>query len=255
MMVRFPDGLVGERFYHKNVPEYFPDWIENVRVKKEDGYVNHLVCNNAATLVYIANQACLTPHVWLSRKDKLDYPDQMIFDLDPPDDDFEPAREAAKLLRGLLEDELELPTFVKTTGSRGVHLLVPLDRNSDFDTVREFASDVSKLLAKRYPDELTTELRLDKRAGRLFLDYLRNSYGQTAVAPYSLRARKGAPVATPLNWEEIDDRELHSKRYNIGNIFQRLEETGDPWSGMGRRQHSLHNAREILDEMKKEDGQ
>jgi bifunctional non-homologous end joining protein LigD len=178
------------------VPEHFPDWIDRVKVEKEGGELQQVVCGEAATLAYLANQACITPHVWLSRADRPDHPDQLIFDLDPADDDFEEARVAALWLRSLLE-ELELPSFAKTTGGKGLHLTVPLDRRADFDTVRGFARDVAEELARRHPDRLTTEQRKDKRKGRLYLDAMRNAYAQTAVPPYAVRARPGATVAAP----------------------------------------------------------
>src|SRR5919204_2949083 len=181
-MERFPDGIAGQRIVQKDVPDYFPDWIERVEVEKEHGRLHHVLCEQAATLVYLANQACITPHVWLSRVDRPDRPDQLIFDLDPAGDEFEEARRAALWLRSLLE-ELELPSFAKTTGGKGIHLTVPLDRWADFDTVRAFAREVAEELAGRHPDRLTIEQRKDK----LYLDTMRNAYAQTAVPPYAVR--------------------------------------------------------------------
>jgi bifunctional non-homologous end joining protein LigD len=194
-MERYPDGIAGQRIFQKDVPDYFPHWIDRVKVHKEGGTLQQVVCEDAATLAYLANQACITPPVFLSRTDR---PDQLIFDLDPADDDFEEARVAALWLRSLLE-ELELPAFAKTTGGKGIHLTVPLDRRADFDTVRGFARDAAEELARRHPDRLTTEQRKDKRKGRLYLDVMRNAYAQTAVPPYAVRARPGATVAAPLD--------------------------------------------------------
>jgi bifunctional non-homologous end joining protein LigD len=197
-MERYPDGIGGQRILQKDVPDHFPDWIHRVKVEKEGGELSQVVCEDAATLAYLANQACITPHAWLSRVDRPDHPDQLIFDLDPAGDDFEEARVAALWLRSLLE-ELELPSFAKTTGGKGIHVTVPLDGRADFDTVRGFARDAAEELARRHPDRLTTEQRKDKRKGRLYLDAMRNAYAQTAVPPYAVRARPGATVATPLD--------------------------------------------------------
>jgi bifunctional non-homologous end joining protein LigD len=251
-MKRFPDGIEGESFFQKEIGDYFPDWIERATVKKEGGKVTHVVCNNAATLVYLANQACIEPHVWLSTKDRPNHPDQLIIDLDPSGDDFAAVRFGARALKALFE-ELGLRPFLKTTGSRGAHVLAPLDRSADFDTVRRFAQDVARLLAQRHPDKLTIETRKAKRRGRLLLDTARNAYAQTAIAPYSVRAKPGAPVAAPLDWDELGDGNLDAQRYNIKNIFRRLGKKSDPWKGLSRLGRSLNAARSRLDEMLKEE--
>lgn len=248
-MHRFPDGIEKEGFFQQEIGDYYPDWMERVTLKKEGGSITHVLCQNTATLVYLANQACITPHIWLSRKDRLEYPDQIIFDLDPPGNDFAPVREAALLLRTFLKD-LGLATFVKTTGSRGLHVLVPLDRSADFSAVHNFAHNAVNVLAQHESAKLTGEQRKEKRDGRIFLDYMRNSYGQTAVAPYAVRAKPGAPVATPLYWDELSDRKLQSQSYTIKNVSQRLAETGDPWNGLWRKPHSLDSAIRKLQSMK-----
>jgi len=249
-MQRFPDGIDGGGFYEKEAPEYFPDWIRRVSIPVEEKGESQrqITCDTAATLVYLADQACLTPHVWLSRVDELHHPDKLIFDLDPPDDDFEIVRFAARATREILQ-QLNLISFVMTTGSRGVHVVVPLDRGADFDAVRTFAHDVARLLAGRHPERITVETRKDQRGDRLFVDYLRNSYGQNSVAPYALRARPGAPVATPLGWEELDDRQLDSQTYAIDNIFRRLGQKEDPWMGFMRHARSLDEPRGQLDDL------
>jgi len=246
-MQRFPDGIDGEGFYQKEAPDYFPDWIDrvSVMVKEEGTSQPQIVCQNAATLVYLADQACITPHIWLSRKDKLHHPDKLIFDLDPPDGEFEAVRFAARALHQLLE-EIDLPCYVMTTGSRGLHVVVPLDRGADYDAVRSFARNLSQVLAQREPDHLTAEVRKAKRGDRLFLDYLRNSYAQTGVAPYAVRAKPGAPVATPLEWDELGDSNLNSRTYTLANIFRRLGQKDDPWRGMMRHAVSLDKAQDAL---------
>ena len=249
MLHRYPDGIGGKDFYQKEKPDYFPEWIDTiqVKVKKEGKETQELVhCNSAATLAYVANQASITPHVWLSRRDRIDHPDRMIYDLDPPEDDFTVVREAAKDLKNLF-DELDLKSYLMTTGSKGLHVLVPLDGSADFDRVRKFARQAAGLLAGRRSDAYTVETRKEKRKGRLFLDYLRNSYGQTAVAPYALRAREGAPVATPLDWDELSNRDLDSRRYTYRNIFRRLGNKQDPWKDLSEARNSLGEAEEKLD--------
>jgi len=249
-MQRFPDGIDHDGFYQRQAPGYFPDWITRVSVMvKEDGEEHpQIICDSEATLVYLVDQGLVTPHVWLSRSDELDHPDKLVFDLDPPDADFEPVRVAAGALHDLLED-LELASFLMTTGSRGAHVVVPLDRSADFDTVRAFAKDLATVLANRHPDALTVETRKDDRGDRLFLDYLRNAYGQNTVAPYGVRASPGAPVATPLDWDELGDRDLHARTYTVGNIFRRLGQKEDPWKDYMRHARSLDRPRTRLDDM------
>jgi bifunctional non-homologous end joining protein LigD len=244
-MERYPDGIGGERIFQKDVPGHFPGWIDRVKVHKEGGTLQQVVCEQAATLVYLANQACITPHVFLSRSDRLHHPDQLIFDLDPAGDDFERARRAALALRSLLE-ELALPSFPKTTGGKGIHVTVPLDRRADFDTVRRFARQVAAVLAARQPDRLTTEQHKQRRKGRLYLDVMRNAYAQTAVPPYAVRARPGATVATPLDWSEVEDRSLRPAAFTIGTVPARLEDA-DPWKDLRRRGRSLSRAHRRLD--------
>jgi bifunctional non-homologous end joining protein LigD len=246
-MARHPDGIDGERIFQKNVPDYFPDWVKRIEVPKQNGEVLHAVCDNAATLVYLANQACVEPHIFLSRIDRLEYPDQMVFDLDPPDPPrFEDARRAALRLRRVLEEELELTTFVRTTGGKGLHVHVPLDRGAAFDDVREVARRIAEILAEAHPDEMTTEQRKDKRGDRLFLDIMRNAYAQTVVAPFSVRARPGAHVATPLHWEEVEDAELTPARFTMASVVERLDKVDDPWSGLGRHRYGLGPLRQRL---------
>ncbi|MFJ5263230.1 non-homologous end-joining DNA ligase [Streptomyces sp. NPDC088387] len=250
VMERYPDGYLGRSFYHKDVPGHFPDWIRTVEVAKEGGSLTMVVCDDTATLVYLANQACLTPHPWLSPADDLDRPDRLVFDLDPADveDAFETVRWTARTLRELLT-ELGLRPALMTTGSRGLHLLVPLERGPDFDTVRNFAHAVADVLAGRHDDRLTTEPRKKKRRDRLYLDVQRNAYAQTSVAPYAVRARPHAPVATPLDWAELDDPELGPRSWTLRTLPERLDTHGDPWKGLGRSRRSLARAQERLAEL------
>ncbi|HXV80558.1 MAG TPA: non-homologous end-joining DNA ligase [Candidatus Binatia bacterium] len=235
-MRRFPNGITGKSFYQKEVPDYFPEWIERVEVKKEDGKLVQLVIENAATLVYLANQACITPHVWLSRAVSRDRPDRLIFDLDPSDSDFGPVRDGARELREMLQ-QAGLHPYLMTTGSRGLHVVVPLDESASFDEARKFAQRVAEDLAARDPKHFTVEQRKAKRKGRIFLDTLRNAYAQHGVAPYAVRAKPGAPVATPVDWKELGS--IEPQKYTVKNIFQRLSQKTDPWKGIGRHASSI----------------
>lgn len=244
MMVRHPDGIGRQGVVQKNVPDYFPDWIQRVELPKQDGTVVHVVCADQATLLYLAGQACVTPHRWLARADAPGRPDRLVFDLDPSEgSDFEDVRWAAQRLCGLLEDELGLPVQLMTTGSSGLHVVVPLDRGEPFDDVRDFAGDAADVLAARHPGRLTTEQRKSARAGRVYLDIQRNAYAQTAVAPYAVRALPGAPVAMPLARDELDDPELTARRWTVTTAAERAGRT--PW-GDTPRGRSLRPARRRL---------
>ncbi|MFD5788481.1 non-homologous end-joining DNA ligase [Streptomyces sp. NPDC127037] len=242
MLQRFPDGIGGHGFMQKDVPHYFPDWVHRVELPKEGGTVTYPIADDTATLVYLAGQACITPHRFLSRADRPHHPDRLVFDLDPPGDDFAPVREAALGLHGLLE-ELELPSLVMTTGSRGLHVVVALGRRDDFDDVRAFARAVADALVARQPERFTTEARKKARGDRLYLDVQRNAYAQTAVAPYAVRARPGAPVAAPLAWEDVDDPALDARRWSLRDADALLER--DPWHDPPRPR-SLGRARTLL---------
>jgi bifunctional non-homologous end joining protein LigD len=228
---RYPDGIDEEGFFQKERPDYFPDWIESTRVKKkEGGEVDYVLCQNQATLVYLANQGCITFHTWLGKEKKLNRPDRLIIDLDPPDENKKMICEAARLVHRFLDEELALTNYAKLTGSSGIHVMAALDETLDFEEVRDIAGLIVRILAKRHSDELTTEIRKDKRRGRVFLDIARNAYAQTAVAPYSLRAKEGAPIACPIDWDELKCSNFDPQKYHLKNIFKRTGQKGDPWS-------------------------
>ena len=236
-MRRFPNGIGEAGFFQQEAPDYFPKWIDKITVDKEGGKIVHALCNNAATLVYLANQNTITPHVWLSRVDELRKPDQIIFDLDPAGDDFNSVRKAARYVKEILEEH-GLASFVMTTGSSGVHVRAPIRRGHDFEEVRGFARRLADDLAGRYPKELTTEQRKKNRHGRIYLDIMRNAYAQNAVPPYAVRAREGAPVATPIDWDELGT--VTAQKYTIRNIFRRMSRKEDPWSTMHENASSLN---------------
>ena len=243
-MQRFPDGIDGPEIQQKQAPDYFPDVVARARVpRKRGGSVEHVVIENAETLVYLAGQACITPHVWLSRTDALDNPDQIVFDLDPPRPDLPTLRDGARALRRLLED-VGLRAYVKSTGSRGLHVVAPLDGRAAFDEARAFARDIATRLAEDSPDRFTVEQRKDRRGGRVYVDVGRNGYAQTAVAPYAVRALPGAPVAAPLQWDELG--RFEPRRFTTGNLFRRLARKQDPWADMYEHAGSVAQARDRL---------
>jgi bifunctional non-homologous end joining protein LigD len=242
-MVRFPDGIGGQRFFQKNTPSYFPGWIRRVEVDKEGGVVEHAICDKPATLVYLANQACIEIHGFLSRADKVKVPDQLVFDFDPPDGEhFPDVRRVALWARDLLDGELGLTSFVRTSGGRGLHVHVALNRRAGFDATREFAHQTADVLARRHPDVITTEQRKDKRGTRIYADVMRNAYAQTVVANYGVRGRPGAPVATPLSWQEVDHPGLEPGQFTVATIRGRLTSTVDPWSDFTSSRHGLGEA-------------
>lgn len=251
-MIRFPNGIDDKNFFQKDTPDYFPDWIETKCIKKKDGGETHyVICNKLATLVYLVNQACITPHIWLSRKDKPGKPDRLIFDLDPEHDDFAKVKIAAQKTRELLEYRLGLPTFIMTTGSRGLHIVVPLKRTRGFDVVKDFAQKAAQLLEKENPDLFTTAARKNKREDKIFVDVGRNAFAQTVVAPYAVRPINGAPVATPLQWEELEDKSTSPQSYNIKNLFKKLNKTGDPWKDINQAAVALTSAEKELEKLLK----
>ncbi|UYN89558.1 MAG: DNA ligase D [Anaerolineales bacterium] len=232
-MQRFPDGIRAQGFFHKEAPEYFPKFVSLVEVRTSASAAEtqlQVMINNAATLVYLAQLASFVIHIWTSQAPLLDQPDKIVFDLDPStDDSWDAVVSGARDMRRMLT-EMGLPSFVMATGSRGLHVCVPLVPQHNFDTVLLFAKAVCTTLERRDP-KFTTQIRKDKRKGRIFLDYLRNRYAQTGIAPYSLRAKPGAPLAAPLAWEELEDPSFRADKFNVSNIMQRLSNDGDPWAG------------------------
>lgn len=248
---RFPDGIKDEGFYQKKTPDYFPGWITVMEVKKkEGGTIPQIICNDKATLVFLVNEGTLSFHPWQSKVPDLEKPNKMVFDLDPPKGNFEVVVKGARALHLILEKELGLTSFVMTTGSKGLHIVVPIKTNFNFDIIRTYAEVISAFLAREYPDSFTTEVRKKKREGRLFIDYLRNAYAQTSITPYSLRALEGAPVATPLSWDELDKKGLTSQTYHFGNIFRRLSQTEEsPWKQFNKSRSDLGNRIEKLERL------
>ena len=200
---RFPDGVDEQGFYQKNAADYFPDFIKTVKVKTEEGSNIQIICNTKKSLVYLANQGTVAFHIWLSKKDKLYKPDKVVFDLDPSNNSFEEVKEAAKLLGAYFRKKGKDPQ-VMVTGQSGIHVWYKIRRSQTFDQLREKVKQDATALENQYPKLFTTAVRKNKREGKIFLDYLRNSYAQTAVCPYSLRANEKASIATPISWKQLD---------------------------------------------------
>ncbi len=238
-MKRYPQGIKEEGFFQKNAPQGKPEWVKTIRVEREErDTIDMVLCNDKSTLLWLANLDCITPHIWLSKIDKPDFPDRMIFDLDPPaKKNFKVVVEAALLLKEILEKKYKLKPFVTTTGSKGLHVVVPIKRTRHFDDVRAFAKQIAEQLVEAEPKKYTTESRIAKRRGRLYIDVVRNAKGQTVMAPYAVRPIEGAPIATPLFWKELEDDRLKSTSFNIHNIDKRLKK--NPWAGIDRAAKTL----------------
>jgi len=238
---RYPDGIDGTHFFQKNASDYFPEWIRTVRLEKQDGEVEYIVVQDRPTLVFLADQAALAIHVFLSTVQHPHRPDRFIFDLDPPGDGFSPVRRAALNVREAIE-EAGLHPLVMTTGSKGLHVTTPIHPEESYDDVRAFARRVAERAVAAHPDELTLEQRVDQRRGRVYLDIIRNAYGQTGICPYSVRATSRASVAAPLDWDEVGDGSLRPDKYTVRNLFRRLGQKDDPWSQFRERAESLRRA-------------
>src|SRR5688572_17510754 len=243
MLHRFPQGIGQHGFYQKDIGDSFPDWIDRISVSREKQEpIEQAVINSKAALLYAVNQNTIVFHPWLSTTKDLYKPDKLIFDLDPGESGFKTAVKGALLLRDLLEKKYGLTCFVMTTGSSGLHVTIPIKPEETFDVVRPFALALGDELSAAYSKDFTTEQRIEDRKGRLFVDYMRNSYAQTAVAPYAVRAKSGAPVAAPLFWEELQDKNLKAQQYNIKTMPERLEKTGNPWQDFRKVAKSLKKA-------------
>lgn len=241
-MERYPAGIAKKGFFHKDVSKGFPSWLERVEVPKKDGTVHHPLVSDSRSLLWITNQNCITPHVWTSRAPDLYHPDVCVFDLDPSRDDHpDVLRASAIALRDLLQ-ELGLPSWVKTSGSKGFHIVVPLDRKADMGEVAAFAHDVGAELVRRQPGHLTQEFSKADRGGRILVDTGRNGYSATFAAPYAVRAKGGAPVSAPCTWDELERGEVGPRTFTLKNMDHRLQTAGDLWLEMRKRGRSLRRA-------------
>ena len=245
-MERYHRGIAAPGFFQKDVVKGFPDWLERVEVPKHGGTVHHPIANDTRSLLWLANQNSITIHVWPSRTPNLYNPDICIFDLDPSkEDDLDTLRGAALQVRALLSD-LGLPSWIKTTGSKGFHIAVPLNGKHDFGEVARFAHTVGRVLVSRDPENLTQEFHKVDRAGRILVDTGRNGYSATFAAAYTVRARPGAPVSAPCTWEEIERREVGPQTFTLRTMAQRIADAGDLWSDLLKKKVSLTRALDRL---------
>ncbi len=236
---RFPDGIGSSGFFQKDTPAHYPEWIERCAVpKRSGGTVDHVLANDEATLAFLVNQGAVELHTLLAPAARPDHPDQLILDLDPSTDDPADVVLAARAVRAVLDD-LDVTSYVKSSGSRGVHVVIALDGSATFARSREVSRCLADAVVERDPDRLTTAHAKADRGDRLFVDFLRNGYAQHAVVPYGVRALPGAPVAAPLDWDEATSADFDPRRYTITNIFRRLGQKDDPWAEFGGRTYSL----------------
>jgi bifunctional non-homologous end joining protein LigD len=239
---RYPSGIGNKGFWQKDVSKGFPEWLQRVAVPKKDGTVHHPLVTDVRSLLWVVNQNTITPHVWVTRAPDLYHPDVCVFDLDPSrDDEPEVLRGATLGLRDLLA-ELGLPSWVKTTGSKGFHIVVPLDGSAQTDEVERFAHTVGRLVVARDPDHLTQEFSKVDRGGRILVDTGRNGYSATFAAAYAVRARAGAPVSAPCTWEEVELGQVGPRTFTLRTVPERVARVGDLWSDMKRRGRSLARA-------------
>jgi bifunctional non-homologous end joining protein LigD len=237
-MERFHRGIGEKGFFQKNVSKGAPDWLETVSVPKKDGTVNYPVVFDARGILWLANQNCITPHVWTSRVPELFHPDLCVFDLDPLEDDARVLRDAALLLRDLL-GELNCASWVKTSGSKGFHVVVPLDGRADSGQVARFAHRVGRMAVERDPAHLTQEFYKADRGGRILIDTGRNEFGATYAATYAVRPKPTAPVSAPCTWDEVASGRVGPQTFTLRNLPARIDAVGDLWSDLHREPYTL----------------
>jgi bifunctional non-homologous end joining protein LigD len=247
-MERFPAGIGKKGFLQKDVSKGFPEWLQRVEVPKKDGVVHHPLVTDTRSLLWLANQNSITPHVWTSRAPDVYHPDLCVFDLDPSQDQPDVLRRAALALRDLL-DELGLPSWVKTSGSKGFHIVVPLDGQLEFGDVERFAHVVGTVLVQRDPRNLTQEFHKVDRRGRILVDTGRNGYSATFAAAYAVRAKPGAPVSAPCTWDEVERGRVGPATFTLRNMPERMDAVGDLWADLRRRKRSLARAVQKLGQL------
>jgi bifunctional non-homologous end joining protein LigD len=241
-MERFPAGIGKKGFIQKDVSKGFPAWLERIEVPKKDGTVHYPLVKDTRSLLWVVNQNTITPHVWISRAPKLEYPDICVFDLDPTEDEkSDVLRGAALALRALL-DELGLPSWIKTSGSKGFHIVVPLDGKAEMGAVGHFTHAVGALLVSRDPKHLTQEFHKKDRAGRILIDTGRNGFSATHAAAYAVRPKPGAPVSAPCTWDEVERGTISPQSCTLRTMETRLAEVGDLWADLRKRGRSLTKA-------------
>ncbi|NQS74900.1 MAG: DNA polymerase domain-containing protein [Peptococcaceae bacterium] len=246
VMKRYPHGLAGEAFYQKETPTYAPDWIPRQPVQHTEKVVNYMICNNRATLVWLANQTCIEMHAWLARMENLECPDIAVMDMDPAvGASFADILKLALLVKEILAD-FNIECFPKTSGSRGLHLFIPLEPVYPWPQVTAFMKYIAELAQNVCPNQVTLERKIEKRAGKVYLDYLQNGRGKTMAFQYSLRPLPGAPVSTPLLWEEIETGGLKPGDYNINTVRDRFSRLGDVFAGVLEKRQKIDNLLDLI---------
>jgi bifunctional non-homologous end joining protein LigD len=247
-MERYHRGIAEKGFFQKDVAKGFPEWLERVEVPKKGGTVHHPLANDARSLLWLANQNSITPHVWTSRAPNLYQPDICVFDLDPAEDKPDVLRAVALSLRNLLQ-ELGLMSWVKTSGSKGFHIAVPLDGQARVGEVVRFAHGVGAMLVRRDPDHVTQEFSKGDRGGRMLIDTGRNTYSATFAAAYAVRAKPGAPVSAPCTWDELESGEVGPRTFTLRKMADRMASVGDVWTDLLSRGQSLQDPIQTLKSM------
>jgi bifunctional non-homologous end joining protein LigD len=237
-MERFPNGIGQGGFLQKDVSKGFPEWLERVEAPKKGGVVNYPLVRDLRSLLWLANQNCVTPHVWTSRTPDLYRPDVCVFDLDPSGEEPDVLRTAALAVRDVLA-ELGLSSWVKTSGSKGFHIVTPLDGQAGFDEVAAFAHGVAEILVKRDPDHLTMEFSKADRGGRILVDTWRNAWGATFAAVYAVRSKPGAPVSAPCTWAELEQGTVDPRTFMLRTMAERIADVGDLWADMRKAGRAL----------------
>jgi bifunctional non-homologous end joining protein LigD len=250
-MKRYPHGITGQAFFQKQAPRGMPEWIPTRQFRtwpREGGsrLVDFPLINSAQAVLWMVQMNCIDLNAWYSRVDKPDRPDFVLFDLDPPDDGFELAIEVAHLIRELL-DELELPGYVKTSGADGIHVVAPITRRSTFEQTYDFAEKASRLLEQRHPGKVTTEWLKKKREGVL-VDHRQNGHGKTIASVYSVRPKPGAPVSTPLRWEELTP-DVRPRDFGMEQALGRIEKLGDLYTPVLQDPRPLASAARKLERL------
>jgi bifunctional non-homologous end joining protein LigD len=230
-MERYHRGIAEKGFFQKDVTKGFPDWLERVAAPKKRGVVHHPLVTDTRALVWLANQNSITPHVWTSRVPQLNHPDICVFDLDPADAAGEGVRAAALQLRALLTEQ-GMTSWVKTSGSKGFHIAVPLDGQATFAEVGAFAHRIGAELVARDPAHLTQEFAKVDRGGRILVDTGRNGYSATFAAPYAVRAKPAAPVSAPCTWTEVERGAVAPRTFTLRTMAARVAAVGDLWADM-----------------------
>lgn len=248
VFTRYPDGIHGKSFYQKNCPNYAPEWIKIFSIKSSERSIRYILVDDIKTLVWVGNQACIEFHPWHSRIGSLDFPDYAIFDLDPMGNtDFDDALQLAAALKKAL-DLKGIKSFPKTSGASGLQVYVPLEPIYTYKQVQDFTKFFSMIIVNAFPKKTTIVRQVDKREGKLYMDYLQNIKGKTIIAPYSVRPRPEAAVSAPLTWDEVIEGNVDRKNFTIRTILDRVKDVGDLFSGAIEEKQNIDSILKFIEE-------